>query len=320
MELTRNPNITLRQLWHFVAAAETGTMSEAARRLHMAPSAISMSIAELEKVVGAQLCVKRKSKGITLTPAGQAAFAQARQILDMAGEMVYISHSDRASIRGPLTVGCFSPVSPSIIPRMLDAFEQQCPQVEVTFDEGFHVDVQKRVLDGSLDLGIVYAHDVAPGLEVVSLYSIQPYAILSEGSPLATLERVTPAALSEREIVLFDAEPLGRRVLDIFQDEGVTPRLRHRSRSYATVRALVGRDMGVSIAFDQGRLKYTYEGLRVIKRPLETARDWSLDIAIVRSRSIRLNSRARAWIETATELFGDGAEHDDLGPAVPVEG
>ena len=39
-----NPSITLRQVLHFVVAAETGTMSEAARRLHMAPSAISIGL------------------------------------------------------------------------------------------------------------------------------------------------------------------------------------------------------------------------------------------------------------------------------------
>ncbi|MET0979116.1 MAG: LysR family transcriptional regulator, partial [Paeniglutamicibacter terrestris] len=49
MNLDSHPRLTLRQLWHFVVAAEAGTMAEAARRLHMAPSAISMSIAELER-------------------------------------------------------------------------------------------------------------------------------------------------------------------------------------------------------------------------------------------------------------------------------
>jgi DNA-binding transcriptional LysR family regulator len=116
MNISLNPSITLRQVLHFVVAAETGTMSEAARRLHMAPSAISMSIAELERIVGAQLFIKRKSKGLTLTSTGIVVFRQARQLLDLADEIASLSKRDRTEIRGPLTVGCFMPLGIAIIP------------------------------------------------------------------------------------------------------------------------------------------------------------------------------------------------------------
>src|SRR3954466_16037542 len=147
MNLNSHPAITLRQIWHFVVAAETGTMSEAARRLHMAPSAISMSISELERIIGAELCIKRKSKGLTLTSTGRAVFLQARQLLDLADEIASLSKGDRPHVRGPLTVGCYMTLGPTIIPPMLAEFARQCPQVDVDFVEGYHEDLQERLLD-----------------------------------------------------------------------------------------------------------------------------------------------------------------------------
>lgn len=307
VELKRNPNITFRQLWHFVAAAEAGTMSEAARRLHMAPSAISMSIAELERVVGAQLCVKRKSKGITLTPAGQAALLQARQILDMASEMVYVPHGERSQVRGPLSVGCYAPLAPRVIPVMLDAFGSRYPLVDVQFVEGYHDDLQAQVLEGSLDLAFVFNVDVLPGLESLPLVEVSPHALLGEGNPLLQKTAVSVADIAEQDILFFDAEPLYGRVLEMFRDAGVSPRVRHRTRSYATLRSLVGRDMGVAVVYDNPTLDRSYEGRLVLARPMSVPPRLSAHIAIVRSRSIRLHARAHAWIESAAEVFSDPA-------------
>lgn len=305
MELKRNPHITLRQLWHFVAAAEAGTMSEAARQLHMAPSAISMSIMELERVVGAQLCVKRKSKGITLTPAGRAAFLQATQILDMAGEMVYVPHSDRAQVRGPLSVGCYSPLAPRIIPLMFSSFGEKFPMVEVQFVEGYHDDLQAQVLEGSLDLAFLFNLDILPGLESLPLVRVEPHILLGESSPLLEKETITVGDLADESMLFYDGEPLYTRVLEMFRDAGVAPTVRHRTRSYATLRSLIGRDMGAAIVYDKPKLDRSYEGKLVLSRPMATERDFSADIAILRSRSIRLHARAHAWIESAVEVFAD---------------
>lgn len=314
VELKRNPNITLRQLWHFVAAAEAGTMSEAARRLHMAPSAISMSIAELERVVGAQLCVKRKSKGITLTPAGHAAFLQARQILDMASEMVYVPQGDRSQVRGPLSVGCFAPIAPRMIPLMLDAFGERYPLVDVQFVEGYHEDLQAQVLEGSLDLAFLFNIDVMPGTESLPLIRETPHVLVGENHPFAEQEAVSIADLADENFLFFDAVPLQSRVLEMFRAEGVSPVVRHRTRSYATVRSLVGRDMGVAVVYDNPLLDRSYEGRRVLARPLATPHDYSADIAIVRARNIRLHARAHAWIETAMELFAPAADDAEVEP------
>lgn len=312
MELRWNPNITLRQLWHFVAAADAGSMSEAARRLHMAPSAISMSVAELERIVGVQLCVKRKSKGVTLTSAGQTAFIQARQILDMASEMSYIRHDEAPAIRGPLSVGCYTAIAPKVIPMMFEVFAQRCPLVEVSFVEGYHQELQRGVLEGTLDLAVLYDLDIDPELESAVLQRVQPHVLLSEENPLGEKDVVMVSDLADEEILLYDAEPLYRHALGIFRENGIAPSVRHRTRSYATARSLIGRNLGVCVIYDNPTLNRSYEGRTVITKPLAGEREFDVGISIVRSRSVRLHQRAAAWIEVSREVFGPDADVEDL--------
>ena len=60
--------LSLRQLAHFVAVAEDGTISGAAERLIMSSSALSASITELERALGADLLVRRRAQGVSSRP------------------------------------------------------------------------------------------------------------------------------------------------------------------------------------------------------------------------------------------------------------
>ena len=310
MNLSSHPAITLRQLWHFVVAAETGTMSEAARRLHMAPSAISMSIAELERITGAQLCVKRKSKGLTLTSTGHAVFLQARQMLDLADDLVSMSRGERSSVRGPLTVGCYMPLAPTIIPTMLAEFAAQCPHVDVDFVEGYHEDLQEQLLDGSIDAAFLYDLEVSPALQRAPLQTVAPYVLLPETHPLRSADRISLRHIAGDPLIFFDSPPISTRILDVFQGAGQTPNILHRSRSYATVRSLVASGRGVSVLYQHPDQIAPYEGLRVLVKPLEAPVMGVRNpptVAVAWTRSIRLNARVQAWIDVAVERFAQSA-------------
>ena len=61
------PAYTLQQLAAFVAVADTGTIAAAAVRLQLSPSAVRASLGDLERALGAQLCVRHRAKGVELT-------------------------------------------------------------------------------------------------------------------------------------------------------------------------------------------------------------------------------------------------------------
>lgn len=309
VDIRGNPSITLRQLWHFVTAAEAGTISEAARRLHMAPSAISMSLAELERLTGTQLSVKRKVHGLTLTSAGQVVLAQARQILDLTDELVHLSGDGTARIRGPLAVGCYMPLAPAVIPHMLREFTVAHPEVDVNFVEGYHDDLQEQLLAGTIDVAFLYDAGLGPDIRTVSLLSVRPYLLLPDDHPLAERDEVTLADVADDPVILFNAPPISTRVLDLFRESGISPEVRHRSRSYATVRSLVGAGMGFSVLFQRPKLDLSYAGLRVVSKPLDIRIEPLPYVALAWSRDMRPNARTRAWLDIAARSFQD--EDDD---------
>ncbi len=79
--------MSLRQLDYFVIAAEIGTMTGAAQRLHVSQSAVSLGIAELERQLGVQLLLRCKAKGLTLTEAGRLLLPGARALLARAEKL-----------------------------------------------------------------------------------------------------------------------------------------------------------------------------------------------------------------------------------------
>jgi len=81
--------------------------------------------------------------------------------------------------------------------------------------------------------------------------------------------------------------------------------IRHRSRSYATVRSLVSTGRGVAVLFQQPALEAPYEELNVVLKPLklDDGNIAVVPVSVAWPRTSRLNSRAQAWVEVAAELF-----------------
>src|SRR4051812_7666276 len=75
----------LRQLRYFVAVAQAGQLTEAARRLDVAQPTLSQAIARLESQLGVQL-LERENRGVTLTPTGRAFLGKAQVVVSAADD------------------------------------------------------------------------------------------------------------------------------------------------------------------------------------------------------------------------------------------
>ena len=78
---------TLRQLKYFVAAADAGSVTEAALNIPVAQSSVSAAIAQLESALGVQLLIRHHAQGISPTAEGQQFLVRARALLQDADEL-----------------------------------------------------------------------------------------------------------------------------------------------------------------------------------------------------------------------------------------
>jgi len=304
----RLPKVTTRQLWHFVAAAETGKLAEAGRLLHMAPSAISTSISELETTLGVQLCVRHKAKGVVLTPSGEAALTLARNLITDLIDFETAFNGEDEAARAPLTIGCFSSLAPLVLPATQSAFSASYPNAAVEFIEESHEDLQQRLLEGTIDMAFLYDLDIDHRLQRIPVMQLRPSVLLPGDHPLAGHD--APAeipfhAIGDESFIIFSGSPLYEQYLRIFADEGFTPHIAQSCRNVGTVRAFVGRGAGIALAYEKYDLQVTVENLQIAVKPLVSRAAQPLDICLVLPRGAKPSMLSRYWIDTAHMVLGD---------------
>ncbi|MGW2541124.1 LysR substrate-binding domain-containing protein [Kitasatospora sp. NPDC001574] len=292
----RPPAFSLRQVLYFVTVAESGTLSEAATRLHVSQSGLSLAITELERALKVQLCVRRKAHGITLTPAGKQVLQQMRALLSQAEELESGASGPAGRLSGRLSVGCYLTLAPTVLPPLLQGFTNLHPMLTVDFTEGTQDTLQRQLFDGELDLAVLYDMDVAPELERAVLFTMRPHVLLPAGHRLANEPVMALHDLASEPMVLFEAPPSSHYTLLLCQAAGVTPVVRHRTRNFEMARALVGRGLGYAVLIQRPQNDRTYEGFHVVQKEIADLPDATMSVLLCWPKQIAQTRRAAEFV------------------------
>lgn len=180
----------LEQLRQLDAIAREGTMSAAARALHISQPALSRSIQRLEADLGTSL-FSRAGRGVTLNDAGRAAVEWARQIL--RDERLMRDAINAAARRArALRVGT---VAPAPLWRLTSLMVEAFPRETLTSEIAEGSAVIRGVLDGTFDLGIVCERPASPLLRSRELMRESLSVTLPPNHPLASRSSVPLAEL-----------------------------------------------------------------------------------------------------------------------------
>lgn len=243
-----NPAYSLRQLAYFVAVAEAGTLAGASATLHVSASALSLALDELERALDAQLTVRRRAHGIRLTPAGQETLRRARRLLREADELADAAGGDPGEVAGTVRVGCYTTLAPGLLPATIGRFTARHPRARVEFVEGSQDVLQRGLLDGELDVAVLYDHRLDPVLELTPLSSNTPHLVLPRDHRLVRGSApVALADLADEPMVLLDLPPSSEHALGVCLAAGLSPRIRYRTVHAETARALVGQGLGFTV-------------------------------------------------------------------------
>jgi DNA-binding transcriptional LysR family regulator len=120
------------QLQYFVAVAEEGQVTRAARRLKIAQPALSQAIAHLEEELGFRL-LDRHARGVTLTAAGEAFLPKARTVVERERDVERAARSLSRIGERKLLVGFVGPPPPMTTAELFAAFSSEQPGVELSF-------------------------------------------------------------------------------------------------------------------------------------------------------------------------------------------
>ena len=122
------------QLQYFIAVAEEGQITRAARRLKLAQPVLSQALAKLESEIGVEL-LTRNARGVTLTSAGKAFLVDARRAYAAEIDAARTAQALARAGRGTIAVGFVGPPPPVSDPEVFASFGEAHPELEVSFHD-----------------------------------------------------------------------------------------------------------------------------------------------------------------------------------------
>ncbi|GAA2884459.1 LysR family transcriptional regulator [Streptomyces mexicanus] len=196
----------IRQLRHFMAVVTEGGFTAAARAELIVQSALSSSIRNLERELGAEL-FERTGRRVVLTEAGRALVPQARALLATAeaAKDAVAAVTDLAT--GRVSIGTIQTLTCVDLPAELAAFHRDVPGVQVSVRDAPVAELTEALRAGELDLAYL-APDARPlpeGLTVHATWQEELVLVTAPGHPLAQAGRTLIKDLAEEPFVDFRA-------------------------------------------------------------------------------------------------------------------
>jgi DNA-binding transcriptional LysR family regulator len=143
----------LRHLRTFVTVAECGSFTRAAEDLYIAQQAVSQQIKALEAALGVTL-LRRTSRRVELTPAGQVFLADSRRVLSAADRAVRRVQEAARGEAGTVRIAYTVTAAYQTIPALLSRLGQRYPQLKAQAREVFAHDIARLLRTGQCDVGI----------------------------------------------------------------------------------------------------------------------------------------------------------------------
>jgi DNA-binding transcriptional LysR family regulator len=255
---------TLRQLQFYVAAAEAGSVSGAARALSISQSSVTEAILSLEGDLGVTL-FDRQARGLLITHKGSAFLRHARKILSEVATARTAFHDEAETASGRLSLGVTSLVAGYVLSDILARYRRAYPQVELNVIEDNGDYLQHLLIGGELDVAVLLTSSVKDRLALnVETLLVSPYRLwLPLGHPLAQQETITLEELAGQPLIQLMVDEIEESTHRLTAAMPVKPDMAFRTRSVEAVRSLVATGAGLAILPSLVYRPWSLEGDRI---------------------------------------------------------
>jgi DNA-binding transcriptional LysR family regulator len=153
-------HITLRQIEYFISVADTGQISRSANLCAVSQSSMTIALKNLEDTVGVPL-LQRHARGVRLTRAGERFLRHVQNANVSVGRAVVAAQEEPEQISGHVRVGVTETVSAYLMPSMLATVSQRFEHLTVEVIEDAREDIEQRLVDNQLDIGLMLVSNTA---------------------------------------------------------------------------------------------------------------------------------------------------------------
>ena len=294
---------TLRQLQFFVAAAQAGSVTGAARELSISQSSVTEAIRALEDDLGVQL-FDRQARGLMITQKGSAFLRHARQILSDVATARTAFRDETGPLTGRLSLGVTSLVAGYVLSDILQRFRRAHPQVELNVIEDNGDYIQHLLIGGELDVAVLLTSSVKDRAAMhVETLLVSPYRLwLPLGHALAEQESIALDQLAGEPLIQLMVDEIEESTRRLMAALAVKPQIAFRTRSVEAVRSLVATGAGLAILPSLVYRPWSLEGDRIGIRDVSGDLP-SVQVGLAWRRGAPLSPPAGNFIRTAQETM-----------------
>jgi DNA-binding transcriptional LysR family regulator len=239
-------NITFRQLKLFLALSETGSVSAAARVMHVTQPTASMQLKEVTQAVGVPL-YEVISKKIHLTDVGHELARTARDMVQTWASFEQGVDGVKGLARGKLRVAVVS-TAKYFMPRLIGTFFKKYPEIDVSLEILNRDGVVQRMRDNLDDLYIMSQPPVELDLSD-EIFMTNPLVLVAASrSPLVKSSGVSLSLLENQRFILREKGSGTRMGVDqFFKKHKFRPDIRMELGSNEAIKEAVAGGLGIGI-------------------------------------------------------------------------
>ncbi|HML77527.1 LysR family transcriptional regulator [Geobacter sulfurreducens] len=237
----------IRQLQFFVAIVRHGSFTRAAERLRVAQPAVSMAMKRLEEELDLVL-FNRQERKVSLTAEGEIFLRHAEKILEEVTSTEAEMEELRGLAKGEVRVGIPPMMSAYFFPQIIRDFSTRYPELHLSVSGEGASKIQKMILDGELDMGVIAGASFPDTLELRRFLREEVIVCVPKNHPLAEMECLPLQEFARHPLIFYkEGYYLRELVFDVMRGVGLNPAIRFETNLYTLVKSLIRKGMGISV-------------------------------------------------------------------------
>ena len=194
--------INVKHLAVFRAVVKTGSISAAARLLHVSQPAVTKTLHLLEQSLGLLLFERIKGR-LLITQEAQTLIPQVERLFGNLDVVEQLAEEIREGFAGSLTVATVATLASSIVSVAISRFHRQHPKVHFDLKALSTRQVLESVTNNQVDIGVVDVSESGPDMDVHELCRADIVCVMRSDHPLSRLSRIAPKDIAKETMITF---------------------------------------------------------------------------------------------------------------------
>ncbi|CAH2714728.1 HTH-type transcriptional regulator GltC [Neobacillus rhizosphaerae] len=240
--------LELRQIQYFIEVAKREHVTEAAHILHVAQSAVSRQIFNLEAELGVSLFI-REGRNVKLTPIGSMFLEQMEQAMKLIDNAKREVEEYLDPEKGTIRIGFPSSLAAYTLPTAISAFRERYPHVKFQLNQGSYLSLIDGVVKGEFNLALLGpVPKKEKKIKGKTLFTENIVALLPSGHPLAEKRILKLSELREDSFILFPKGYILREIIvNACEQIGFHPQVSFEGEDIDAIKGLVSAGLGVTL-------------------------------------------------------------------------